>query len=104
VAFYVAVAAALHLQVPLGHLAILVPVSFIVQMMPLSLNGLGVREYTFGLYLTQIGVKLESAVALSFIGAALVMLFSMSGAAAYLARRSTPPEPDLDPESGELLS
>ena len=86
VAFYFAVAKALHLDIPIGHLAILVPVSFIVQMVPMSLNGLGVREYTFVLYLREIGVKTESAVALSFIGAALVMLFSMSGAAAYVAR------------------
>jgi uncharacterized membrane protein YbhN (UPF0104 family) len=87
VGYYAAVASAIHLSVPIGHLAILVPVSFIVQMMPLSLNGLGVREATFGLYLSKIGIPLESAMALSFIGAALVMLFSMSGAAAYLTRR-----------------
>ena len=90
VAFYAAVAAALHITVPLGHLAILVPVSFIVQMMPLSVNGLGVREATFGIYFKSIGLALESAIALSFIGAALIMLFSMSGAGAYLARRKTP--------------
>ncbi|HXT71830.1 MAG TPA: lysylphosphatidylglycerol synthase transmembrane domain-containing protein [Vicinamibacterales bacterium] len=89
VGYYAAVANALHITVPIGHLAILVPVSFIVQMMPLSLNGLGVREATFGLYLTKIGVPLESAMALSFIGAGLVMAFSMSGAAAYLSRRRT---------------
>jgi len=94
VAYYVAVAGAIHLSVPLGHLAILVPVSFIVQMMPLSLNGLGVREATFGFYLSQIGIPLESAMALSFIAAGLVMLFSMSGAAAYVARRGTAPAPE----------
>lgn len=87
VAYYLAVAGAIHLSVPIGHLAILVPVSFIVQMVPLSLNGLGVREATFGVYLSRIGVPLESALALSFIAAGLVMLFSMSGAAAYLSRR-----------------
>jgi uncharacterized protein (TIRG00374 family) len=87
VGYYVAVASAIHIHVPLGHLAILVPVSFIVQMMPLSVNGLGVREATFGLYFTRIGLPLESAMALSFIGAGLIMLFSMSGAAAYLGRR-----------------
>ena len=32
----VGVRAAIHLSVPIGHLAILVPVSFIVQMMPFS--------------------------------------------------------------------
>jgi uncharacterized membrane protein YbhN (UPF0104 family) len=87
VAFFAAVAAAIHLTVPLGHLAIVVPVSFIVQMLPVSVGGLGVREATFGVYLSAIGVPLEQAIALAFIGAVLVMLFSISGDAAYLARR-----------------
>ncbi len=86
VAFYVAIAAAIHIRVPVAHLAILVPVSFIVQMVPVSVNGFGVREYTFGLYFAQLGLPLESAIALSFIGAALIMLFSISGAVAYLVQ------------------
>ena len=87
VGFYASIAAALHLRSPLGHLGMLVPISFLVQMMPVSMNGHGVREWTFREYLTRIGIAQESAVALSLIGAALVMLFSMSGAAAYLTRR-----------------
>ena len=59
---------------------IVVPLSFIVQMLPVSVNGFGVREATFGYYFTRFGVPLESALALSFIGAALIMLFSVSGA------------------------
>jgi glycosyltransferase 2 family protein len=90
VGFYAAVATALHFSVPIGHLALLVPVSFLVQMLPVSVNGLGVREGTFVAYLAQIGVSKESAVALSLIGAVLVMAFSMLGVAAYLGRRKTP--------------
>ena len=93
VGFYAAVAAALHMRIPLGHLAMLVPISFLVQMMPFSMNGHGVREWTFKEYLTRIGIGQESAVALSLIGATLVMLFSMSGAAAYLTRRRANPAP-----------
>jgi uncharacterized protein (TIRG00374 family) len=108
VAFYAAIAAAIHLRIPTAHLAILVPVSFIVQMAPVSVNGFGVREYTFGLYFSQLGLPLESAIALSFIGAALVMLFSTSGAVVYLfrgrhapasQRRGTPGTPGT-PTSG----
>jgi uncharacterized membrane protein YbhN (UPF0104 family) len=87
VGFYAAVAYAIGVRVPVAHLAILVPVSFIVQMMPLSVNGLGVREWVFGAYFTRLGLPLESALALSFIGAALIMLFSTSGAVVYLSRR-----------------
>ena len=70
-----------------AHLAILVPLSFIVQMLPVSVNGFGVREQTFVLYLTRLGLPIESALALSFIGAVLIMLFSTTGSAAYLSRR-----------------
>jgi uncharacterized membrane protein YbhN (UPF0104 family) len=89
VAFYAAIARSLAIPITFGHLAILVPVSFIVQMIPLSVNGFGIREATFSLYFSQIHLPLESALALSFIGAALIMLFSTSGAVALLARRGT---------------
>ncbi len=72
---------------PLAHLAILVPMSFIVQMLPMSVNGFGVREATFGFYFTSLGQPLESALALSFIGAALIMLFSTSGVPFLIARK-----------------
>jgi hypothetical protein len=42
------------------------------------------------LYFTRLHLPAESALALSFIGAVLVMLFSLSGAAAYLMRRRAP--------------
>jgi glycosyltransferase 2 family protein len=87
VGFYAAIAYSIHLRVPVAHLAIVVPLSFVVQMLPVSVNGWGVRESTFGYYLTQIGLPLESAIALSFIGAVLMMIFSLSGAVAYLVRR-----------------
>jgi uncharacterized protein (TIRG00374 family) len=96
VAFYVAIAWALRIPVPVAHLAILIPISFIVQMAPVSVNGFGVRETTFGLYFSKLGLPLESALALSFVGAVLIMLFSVSGAVAYLTRAR---EPDPGPDS-----
>lgn len=84
VAFYAAIAYALNVPIPLAHLAILVPLSFVVQMAPVSVNGFGVREATFGVYFTRLGLPLESALAVSLIGAALMMIFSLTGAVAYL--------------------
>ena len=86
VAFYAAIAHAIRVPVPVSHLAIMVPMSFIVQMAPISVNGFGVREATFGFYFAQLSLPLESALALSFIGAALIMLMSTTGAVAYLSR------------------
>jgi uncharacterized protein (TIRG00374 family) len=86
VLFYVAVARGLAIPITLPQLAVLVPLSFIVQMIPVSVNGFGVREATFTVYFSRIGLPGESAFALSFIGAILIMLFSLSGAAAYVLR------------------
>jgi uncharacterized protein (TIRG00374 family) len=87
VGFYAAVARAIGVPISMSHLAILIPISFVFQMVPISVNGFGVREWVYGEYFTRLGLPLESALALSFIGAALVMLFSTSGAVVYLSRR-----------------
>ena len=86
VAFYVAIARSMNIPIGFAELAVIVPVSFIVQMVPVSLNGFGVREATFGFYFTRLGLPLESALLVSFVGAALIMLFSLTGGVAYLRR------------------
>jgi uncharacterized protein (TIRG00374 family) len=86
VAFYLAVAHSMRIPVSFAELAVVVPISFIAQMLPVSMNGFGVREATFGFYFTRLGLPLESALLVSFVGAALIMLVSLSGAAAYVGR------------------
>jgi glycosyltransferase 2 family protein len=86
VGFYVAIARSMNIPIGFAELAVIVPVSFILQMVPLSVNGFGVREATFAYYFTRLGLPLESALLVSFVGAALIMLFSLSGGVAYLRR------------------
>jgi uncharacterized membrane protein YbhN (UPF0104 family) len=86
VLFYVAIARSMQIPIGFAELAVIVPVSFIVQMIPVSVNGFGVREATFGFYFTRLGLPLESALLVSFVGAALIMLFSLTGGVAYLRR------------------
>jgi glycosyltransferase 2 family protein len=86
VVFYVAVASALQINITAWALAVIVPISFIVQMMPVSVNGFGVREATFSFYFTRLGLPIESALLVSLVGTVLIMVFSLSGAAVYVAR------------------
>jgi uncharacterized protein (TIRG00374 family) len=90
VAFYLAIARSMAIPIGFSELAVIVPISFLVQMLPVSVNGFGVREATFGLYFSRLGLPLESALLVSFLGAALIMLFSVSGGVAYLVRRRVP--------------
>jgi hypothetical protein len=70
-------------------MAVIVPISFILQMAPVSINGFGVREAAFSLYFSRLGLPLESALLVSLVPTALVMLCSLSGAAVYVGRGRT---------------
>ena len=87
VVFYLAIAYSLRVNIAVTDLAFIVPVTLIVQMLPVSMNGFGVREATFGFYFSRLGLPLESALLVSLMGAAMIMLFSLSGAAVYIGRR-----------------
>ena len=56
-------------------------------MLPVSVNGFGVREATFSFYFARVGLPIESAVLLSLVAAAITMLHSLSGAAVYVTRK-----------------
>jgi uncharacterized protein (TIRG00374 family) len=87
VAFYLTVVHALSIPVTASDLAVIVPLSIVVQMLPLSVNGFGVREATFSFYFSRLGLPIESAVLLSLVAAGITMLHSLSGAAVYVTRK-----------------
>jgi uncharacterized protein (TIRG00374 family) len=87
VAFYLAIAYSLKIPISPLHLGVVVPVSFVVQLLPVSVNGFGVREATFTYYFGALNLPVESALVLSLLGAGLVLVFSLSGGLLYLARR-----------------
>jgi uncharacterized protein (TIRG00374 family) len=87
VAFYLAIAYSLAIPISAMHLAVVVPLSFVVQLLPVSVNGFGVREATFTYYFGALNLPVESALVLSLLGAGLVLVFSLSGGLLYLARR-----------------
>ena len=86
VIFYFIVAYALHLDLALADLSVIVPVSFVVQMLPVSVSGFGVREATFSFYFSRIGHPIEAAILMSLVAQALIMLVSLLGAAEYVSR------------------
>jgi glycosyltransferase 2 family protein len=86
VIYYLAVVHALHMPVTFWDLAVIVPISLVIQMLPVSVNGFGVREAAFAFYFARLGLPIQSALLLSLVSTALAMLFSLSGAAVYVSR------------------
>jgi glycosyltransferase 2 family protein len=67
VATNIAVAAALRLDVPWSFMALMVPLSDIIGLIPVFFNSLGAREGVFVLLLGLFGIPAASALALSFL-------------------------------------
>ena len=93
VVFYMFAALSLSVPLPLMAASVVVPVSLAVQMVPVSINGLGVREAVFAFFFASLGLNVGSALTLSLGSAALIMLFSLTGGAVFLLRRGRPSPP-----------
>jgi glycosyltransferase 2 family protein len=90
--YYYLVAHALRIDLALSACFLMVPLCILVQTVPLSFNGWGIREGVFVHYFRQIGLTSDSAIAFSLVGAGLIVLLSLSGAVVFMARGSGAPE------------
>jgi uncharacterized protein (TIRG00374 family) len=94
VLYYFCVARALQIPLALTATFLMVPLCGLIQSVPISFNGWGIRESVFILYFSQVGLKSDSALAFSLVGAGLTVLLSLSGAVAWTTRgRGGEPEP-----------
>lgn len=91
VVFYTLTARGLAIPVPMMLAAVLVPVSLVVQMAPVSIGGFGVREAVFTYFFIRVGLPADAAVALSFVGAGLIAIQSLAGGVIFLTRRGHQP-------------
>lgn len=79
-----AAARALHVPVSFAFMALMVPVSDIIGLVPVFLNSLGAREGTFILFFRQIGTPAELALALAWLIFVLRLGLSLLGGLLYL--------------------
>jgi len=76
--------AGMSFKVSLLPLLIFVPLIIIISLIPISISGIGVREFAFVLFLGSIGVPSDAAVALSLSWFFSVILGSLWGLVEYL--------------------
>lgn len=87
VAFYLLTAEGLSVPLPIFLGAVLIPVSLVVQMAPVSINGFGVREAVFAFFFRRFGLPTDAAVALSLVSTGMVMGLSLVGGFLFMRRR-----------------
>jgi len=74
----------LGLNVSLGYYFVSVPIIWLLTMLPVSINGIGVREGGFVLFFTAIGVSHSSALLLSFLCFVQLAFVGLLGGVTYL--------------------
>jgi uncharacterized protein (TIRG00374 family) len=87
VAFYLLTAEGLSVPLPIFLGAVLIPVSLVVQMAPVSINGFGIREAVFAFFFKRFGLPTDAAVALSLVSTGMVMGLSLVGGVLFMRRK-----------------
>lgn len=98
VIYYVVVARALGLEVPLLHFFLIVPLAMYIMMVPITVNGIGLRENVFALFLGAYAIGNADAVAYAWLVYVGGLIQGVLGGLVYAARRVEPvPMPATGP-------
>jgi uncharacterized protein (TIRG00374 family) len=87
---------AIGAPVPHAYYWILVPMVTLLTLLPISLNGMGVREWGTVLFLHPLGIGVETALSLAFLWFAVFTAASLCGGAVYLF--GSFPRPEVRPD------
>jgi uncharacterized protein (TIRG00374 family) len=86
IVIYTLIAASLNLPVPLFDLLLIVPLAAMVLVLPISINGIGVREGVFAFFMAPFGVTTTEAVAYAWIAYAILVAQGLLGGVVYAFR------------------
>jgi uncharacterized protein (TIRG00374 family) len=88
-------ARALHIEVPAAYYFFLVPLALFAMMVPVSINGVGVRESVWAFFLVPLGVATSTALAFAWLDYGILLAQAVLGgmvyAFSYRSRQAGPP-------------
>jgi uncharacterized protein (TIRG00374 family) len=86
---------ALGLDIPFGYLIFVVPITFLLTMLP-SINGIGFREGGYVVLLGKIGVTKAAAISLSFLTILVPILVSIWGGLLFMFQKRIPKKEEIE--------
>jgi uncharacterized protein (TIRG00374 family) len=84
-------ALAINLRLAPVYFFMVLPMIWIITMVPLSINGLGLREGAFVFFFTKVGVSDSDALLLSFLNLSQMVALGLIGGIIYLLGQVIPP-------------
>ncbi len=85
---YYLISEALGLSIPFVKFLVIIPLSIFIQMVPVSINGIGLRESFYVFFLSTIyGAPIAAALAFSWIAYGMILLLGIFGGVIYAFRK-----------------
>jgi glycosyltransferase 2 family protein len=83
-------ASALRVPIPFADFLLIVPLGLFLMMLPVSINGIGVRESSYAFFFRAFGVAASLGVAVAWLDFGLILLQAVAGGAVYALLRGRP--------------
>jgi uncharacterized protein (TIRG00374 family) len=87
---FVIVAYALRIDVPPVAMFIIIPLATLVMLLPVSINGVGVREAVMVFFFSLYGISSESAIAFAWVWLGMLLAQGMVGGIVFMLKRNKP--------------
>ncbi|OGL45282.1 MAG: hypothetical protein A2161_01525 [Candidatus Schekmanbacteria bacterium RBG_13_48_7] len=84
---YFCIMKSLHIPVPIYFAFFAVPLIHFILMLPISINGIGVRENSFVYMLSPVFSSSATAIAVSWVAFAMVLFFALIGGCIHIFRK-----------------
>ena len=75
------------LHVSYTYLLIIIPIIFLLSMLPVSINGIGLRESLFIYFFSKIGVAPEKSLTICILGFTITLFYGLIGGLIYMSRK-----------------
>ncbi len=92
--YYYIISLSLNLGVSLFYFFCIIPIVLLVLQLPISINGIGVREGLYVFFLSLVGVDGSEAIAFSWIDFGMTLVMGLSGGVVFALRQLRPAQPE----------
>lgn len=88
--FYYFISQALHLQISILYFFVVIPIILIILLLPISINGIGLREGAYIFFFSRLGAADEVAISLSLLAFGLTLIQGIIGGIIFALRGISP--------------
>jgi len=84
---YYLLSIAFSLDLPFSFFMVVIPVIFLLSMLPVSINGIGVRENLFVYFFAKVSVSPEKSLAIAWMAFVMILSYALIGGLIYMLRK-----------------